>query len=183
MRPTGILVSLLALATTSLACGGKEPPPATAQNADSTDEPTHWEGASPQPSATAAPPKDDIPPPKPAQDRRTDQYDKDATEVILKRAARQVKEHCGQAKDDDGKATGPWGKLSVTVTLGHNGHSKAVSIPAPFDGKPTGKCVIQAFDNLTFPPWGGSDAQVEWDVELVKPGTESKTKNKVAPQN
>ena len=39
--------------------------------------------------------------------QRTDQYDKDATEIVIKRAARQVKDNCGAAKGDDGKATGP----------------------------------------------------------------------------
>jgi hypothetical protein len=102
--------------------------------------------------------------------RRTDQYDKEATDVPLKRAARQVKENCGAAKDENGKATGPWGKVTIQVLLGHNGHSKEVIVPAPYNEKPSGKCIEKAFTNLTFPPWSGADTQVDQEVELVEPG-------------
>lgn len=99
-----------------------------------------------------------------------DHYDKEGTEVVLKRAARQVKDNCGHAKDDTGKAAGPWGKTKVSVKLGHNGHSKGATVGAPFDGKPTGKCAVAAFANLTFPPWSGPDEMVDWDVEIPQPG-------------
>jgi hypothetical protein len=142
--------------------------------AEKTDETPKWEGATP-----AEPPK-----PKAANGpagsvneaptRRTDQYDRDATEVVLKRAARQVKDNCGAAKGDDGKASGPWGKTTVQVQLGSNGRSKGITVPAPYQGKPTGNCVEKAFANLTYPPWGGSDAQVDWEIELVNPADASK---------
>jgi hypothetical protein len=98
-----------------------------------------------------------------------DHYDKEETEVVLARAARQVHDNCGQAKDDDGKASGPWGKTSVSVALGHNGHTRTVTIPDPFNGKPTGNCAVKAFSNLTFPPWTGPDETVDWAVEIPKP--------------
>ena len=104
-----------------------------------------------------------------AATRRTDVYDKEATEVVIKRAARQVKENCGAAKGEDGKATGPWGKATLQIQLGRNGHSKGVTVPSPYQGKPTGNCVEKAFTNLTFPPWGGSDTEVNWDIELINP--------------
>ena len=106
--------------------------------------------------------------------RRTDVYDKEATDIPLKRAARQVKDNCGQAKDDSGKATGPWGKVTIQVMLGHNGHSKEVTIPAPYSEKAVGRCIEMAFTNLTFPPWGGADTQISQEVELVEPGKEKK---------
>jgi hypothetical protein len=109
-----------------------------------------------------------------APNRRSDQYDKEGTEIALKRAARQVKDNCGAAKDDNGKAIGPWGKVSIQVQLGHNGHSKGTTIPSPYQGKPTGNCIEKAFTNLTFPPWAGADTQVDWEVELVEPGKEGK---------
>ena len=84
-------------------------------------------------------------------------------------AARQVQANCGFAKDEDGKGVGPWGKTSVSITLGHNGHTKGVTIPEPFDGKPTGKCAVKAFGNLTFPPWSGPDETIEWPVEIPQP--------------
>ena len=102
-----------------------------------------------------------------AETRRTDVYDKEATEVVIKRAARQVKENCGAAKGEDGKASGPWGKATLQLQLGANGHSKSVTVPSPYQGKPTGNCVEKAFTNLTFPPWGGSDTTIDWEVELV----------------
>jgi hypothetical protein len=99
-----------------------------------------------------------------------DTYDKEQTEVVLNRAARQVLGNCGFAKGEDGKAIGPWGKTNVSITLGHNGHAKSVTIPEPFDGKPTGNCAVKAFSNLTFPPWSGPDETIEWPVEIHQPG-------------
>lgn len=176
-----------------IACGSSKPPPATDPSSDPSsnarvDETPKWEGAtnptgnsssaSGASSATAATGE-----PKPkgrdlqeGAARRSDQYDKEATEVVLKRAARQVKENCGAAKDDTGKATGPWGKASIQVQLGHNGRSKGITVPSPYQGKVTGNCIEKAFANLTYPPWGGQDAQVDWEVELVQPAAEPATK-------
>jgi hypothetical protein len=106
--------------------------------------------------------------------KRKDVYDKEATDVPLKRAARQAKDNCGHAKDESGKATGPWGKVTIQVMLGHNGHSKEVTVPAPYADKPVGRCIEMAFTNLTFPPWAGADTQVTQEVELVEPGKEKK---------
>jgi hypothetical protein len=96
-------------------------------------------------------------------------YDRAELEVILKRAARQVKSNCGGATNDDGVVAGPWGKTTITVKLGHNGHSKGGTMPAPYDGKPTGKCVVTAFTNLIYAPFAGEDADLDWPVEIVKP--------------
>src|SRR5450432_3663465 len=41
-------------------------------------------------------------------------YQKDAVEIELKRASRQVKANCGSATDDNGTASGPWGKTSAS---------------------------------------------------------------------
>jgi hypothetical protein len=98
-----------------------------------------------------------------------DHYDKEETEVVLNRAARQVHDNCGHARDEEGKTSGPWGKTSVSITLGHNGHTRSVTIPEPFDGKPTGKCAVKAFGNLVFPPWTGPDETIEWAIEIPQP--------------
>jgi hypothetical protein len=98
-----------------------------------------------------------------------DHYDKEATDVVLARAARQVQANCGLAKDDSGKS-GPWGETSVTVTLGHNGHTRSVTIPDPYAGKPSGNCAVKAFSNLTFPPWTGPDETVDWPVKISQSG-------------
>jgi hypothetical protein len=97
-------------------------------------------------------------------------YDKDAVEAQLKRSARQVKGACGSATDEDGKATGPWGKITATVTLGRNGHVKQVALPPGYDGKPAGLCIVNAFQKVQFPPYpGASDATIDWEVEVVQP--------------
>lgn len=98
-----------------------------------------------------------------------DVYDKENTDVVLARAGRSVKANCGSAANDEGKATGPWGKVVIQVMLGHNGHTKGVTVPDPYPPTPAGKCITQAFSGLTFPPWNGQDTQVDWEVELVKP--------------
>jgi hypothetical protein len=97
-------------------------------------------------------------------------YDKDSVEIELKRASRQVKANCGSATDDNGTASGPWGKTSAAVTLGRNGHIKDVTIPAPYDGQPDGLCAVNAFKKIQFPPYASSsDVVVQWDIEFVKP--------------
>jgi hypothetical protein len=97
-------------------------------------------------------------------------YDKEAVDVSLKRAARQVKGHCGTATDEEGKASGPWGQTKASVVLGRNGHVKQVTVPAPYDGKPVGICIVHAFEKIVFPPYAApSDSVIDWDVELVQP--------------
>lgn len=156
-----------------LGCGGsKEKAKDPTDVPSSTDETPKWEGASAPDPAANAQPKSGTGGAKPVQEaprKRGDEYDKESTEIVLKRAARQVKANCGQAKDENGKAVGPWGKTTIQVQLGHNGHSKGVTVPTPYQGKPTGNCVEKAFTNLQFPPWSGSDTQVDWEIELVDP--------------
>jgi hypothetical protein len=183
------LVSVVVAALALTACGGKPkqvgeyPAENGGEGAPkSNEESPKWEGAAPPP-----PPLESKPSGggggtgggggrgvNEAPRQRSDQYDKEATEVVIKRAARQVKENCGAAKGDDGKATGPWGKTNVTLQLGANGRSKGVTVPAPYQGKPVGNCVEKAFTNLTFPPWGGSDAEVSWEIELMNPAEPAK---------
>jgi len=91
-------------------------------------------------------------------------------EAQLKRAARQVKSGCGSASDDEGHQTGPWGTTKASVVLGRNGHIKQVTVPSPYDGKPVGVCVINAFKKIQFPPYAGSsDVVLDWDIEIVQP--------------
>jgi hypothetical protein len=97
-------------------------------------------------------------------------YDKDAVEIVLRRAANQVKGNCGAATDENGKANGPWGTTKASVRLGRNGHVRGVTVPERYSGKPVGDCVVHAFQNLIFPPYAASaDVVVEWDIEIVRP--------------
>lgn len=161
------LTAFFALAFAMAACGPSKPAKDPSTETPKEEESTKWEGAStvkedPKPSTGGASVVE-------GGKRREDQYDKEATEVVIKRAARQVKENCGAAKDETGKASGPWGKVTVQIQLGHNGHSKGINVPAPYQGKAVGNCVEKAFTNLTYPPWGGADTQVDWELELVQP--------------
>ncbi|MBX3226325.1 MAG: hypothetical protein KIT84_42920 [Labilithrix sp.] len=163
------------------ACGGKKEEAKDPSDEKSSvgDETPKWDSSS---STVAQQAEDKNRPPRPAggiapneqPSRRTDQYDKEGTEVALKRAARQVKDNCGQAKDENGKAVGPWGNVTIQVMLGSNGRSKGVTVPQPYAGKPVGTCIERSFTGLQFPPWAGSDTQVDWEVELVEPGKEGK---------
>lgn len=177
----GLLISGVCVAGILLACGSTQKDPKDpSEKTSSNDETPKWEGATnpkpddPKETKTTKSGGSSGGAVQEAPRRRTDQYDKEGTEVALKRAARQVKENCGQAKDDNGKAVGPWGKTTIQVQLGHEGRSKGTTVPAPYTGKPTGTCVERAFTNLAFPPWQGQDAQVDWEVELIEPGKEKK---------
>ncbi|WP_394847479.1 hypothetical protein LZC95_08445 [Pendulispora brunnea] len=159
----------------STSSASSEPAPKWDDSSESADNARHPQfSSSPAPAPAAADGSRPAPAPAAApaggtSQRRTDSYDKEATEVVLKRAARQVKDNCGSAKDENGKASGPWGKTMVTVNLGHNGRSKGATVGAPFDGKPTGRCATQAFANLVYPPWAGGDTTVQWEVDIAAP--------------
>ena len=98
-------------------------------------------------------------------------YDKYEVNVVLTRASNQVKNNCGAATDDTGKATGPWGTAKVTITLGRNGRVHGVSVPDPYNGKPVGTCIEHAFQYVIFPPYAApADVTVDREVELHPPG-------------
>lgn len=97
-------------------------------------------------------------------------YERESVEVELRRASRQIKANCGLATDDEGSMTGPWGSTRAHVVLGRNGHVKQVTVPAPYDGKAVGLCVVHSFEKIQFPPYAASsDEAVDWDVEIVQP--------------
>ena len=89
-----------------VACGAKpeakdpsDADPKPAENATNSTNATP-EGAQPKAAGKSGAVVNEQP------QRRADQYDREATEVVLRRSARQVKENCGAAKDEDGKAAG-----------------------------------------------------------------------------
>ena len=126
--PLFTCASVIAVSSVALAlagCGakpkqvGEYPAENSGENKSGGEETPKWEGAAPPPPPLSQEEKAEKAKPKAggnvneAATRRNDQYDKEATEVVIKRAARQVKENCGHAKDDTGKATGPWGKATL----------------------------------------------------------------------
>lgn len=171
-----LALGLLVLA----ACGGSTPAAEAPQNAPATaEEPPRWEGAA-SPSEKANEPQkvSGAPLPKTPEARREDRYDKANTDIELKRAGRLVKANCGSATDSEGKPTGPWGKVTLSLTLGANGHMRGVGVPAPFTDTPPGRCIAQAFNNLHFPPWSGADTTIDWEVDVEKPAAPEKGKKK-----
>ena len=199
MRATPIGLAICGLL--ACACGGtKKPaadPAATTPAADEETATTKWDttsetaesarrskslsasSPSSRESATAPGPSstgEQLTPSAPQKQRRSDEYDKEGTEVVLKRAARQVKANCGSATDEDGKASGPWGKGNMMLVLGHNGHMKDVSVGAPFEGKAAGRCAVQAFKLLTYPPWAGADMTIDYPIDIVPPSAPEKKK-------
>jgi hypothetical protein len=151
-------------------CAGADcGPPATssAPSSHSSDDSSSSAGATSDATSGGGAAAAEAPP---APSGSSTPYQRDAVEVELKRAARQVKANCGAATDENGAASGPWGKTTASVTLGRNGHIKEVSVPAPYDGQPEGVCAINAFKKIQFPPYASSsDVVVQWDVEFVKP--------------
>jgi hypothetical protein len=173
MTAKGITAAGLACGVVLAACGGESKPAASAGNCpdgtvlrgsdcapEGSDDPAHApakKGSSDEAVEAA-----------PAAGSST--YDRDAVDAELKRAGRQVKSNCGSATDESGEANGPWGRLTVSVVLGRNGHVKGASVPPPYDGKPVGDCIAHAFEKIQFPPYAGSeDKTVQWDVILVAP--------------
>jgi hypothetical protein len=186
--------ALISLAICGLvACGGaKKPAVEPTQASSSSEETPKWDSSSEtadtqrrskeltasakSDDSASSTPEPSAPPSAPPKQRRSDEYDKEATEVVLKRAARQVKSNCGSATDEDGKASGPWGTSSMKLVLGHNGHLKEATIGPPYEGKAAGRCAVQAFSRLTYPPWAGSDMNLDWPIEFVHPGAAEKKK-------
>jgi hypothetical protein len=145
-------------------------PPSTGSSHASDDSSSSNSASSskddgPSGGSAAPPPSSDSPP-----SGSGTPYQKDAVEIELKRASRQIKANCGSATDDNGTASGPWGKTTAAVTLGRNGHIKEVAVPAPYSGQPEGDCAVNAFKKIQFPPYASSsDVILQWDIEFVKP--------------
>jgi hypothetical protein len=173
------ILSMAALAFT-VACGGAKKPAqdvepeaseesAKASAGESNGSESSTPPSSSNPSTSANGPangNDGVRKIREQDTRSQSKYDKESTDVVLGRAARQAKGNCGAAKDDDGKMTGPWGKMTIKVLLGRNGHTRSVTVPSPYEGKAVGKCIANAFSILQFPPWSGQDAEVDWEVEV-----------------
>lgn len=159
-------VGVLGLTLFAFACGGNTKPAVDPSEAEQNGSSEAGESSTAAASGTSKPHSGRV---NEKSERSLNTYDKEQTDVVLARAARQVKQNCGATKDESGVATGPWGKVTIKVTLGRNGHSRGTTVPSPYDGKPVGRCIAQAFSNLTIPPWAGEDTDIDWEVELVKP--------------
>ena len=99
-------------------------------------------------------------------------YDKDAVDVQLKRAARQIKAQLRRGdRRRTAQATGPWGTTKASVMLGRNGHVKQVTDPRPVR-RQAGRRLRdrtrsrRSSSRRTPRP---ATSVLDWDIEIVKP--------------
>lgn len=105
------------------------------------------------------------------------QFDKKQTKMELQRATMSAESCPGVVYEQEGKEH-PRGDFKATITFQEDGTVKQITIPAPFDGKPVGDCVMQAYKHVIVPPYTGGEQIVDWDVSLKdkKPEKGEKTK-------
>ena len=106
-------------------------------------------------------------------------FDKKQTKMELQRATMSAESCPGVVYEQEGKEH-PRGDFKASITFQEDGTVKQVSIPSPFDGKPVGDCVIQAYKHVIVPPYTGGEQIVDWDVSLKdkKPEKAEKEKGK-----
>lgn len=92
-------------------------------------------------------------------------FDKKQTKMELQRATMSAESCPGVVYEQEGKEH-PRGDFKATITFQEDGTVKAITIPSPFDGKPVGDCVIQAYKHVIIPPYVGGEQIVDWDVSL-----------------
>jgi hypothetical protein len=92
-------------------------------------------------------------------------FDKKQTKLELQRATLSAESCPGVVFEQEGKEH-PRGEFKATVTFQEDGTVRQVTIPSPFDGKPVGDCVIQAYKHVIIPPYVGGEQIVDWDVNL-----------------
>lgn len=88
--------------------------------------------------------------------------DAEGNQVAIARAVRQSKE-CAKIHME-----GPFGEISVHMTLTSKGRITNVQLPPSHDDKPIGKCVRQAFEHELIPTWDGADSSADAKVTLTK---------------
>lgn len=139
------------VAIAAAGCFGTEVPP---------DKPAE----SPLSGTTPGAPKEDVTKREDkAHERVPAKFDRQQTQVSINRGARQAAE-CAKIH-----TTGPFGDVTIKLTIDNVGKIADAVIPAPFDGTPMGKCVEQAFEHEYIPPWDGPDEVMEATVTLKKP--------------
>ena len=93
------------------------------------------------------------------------QFDKKQTKLELMRATMSAESCPGVVFEQEGKEH-PRGEFKASITFQEDGTVRQVSIPSPFDGKPVGDCVVQAYKHVIIPPYTGGEQIVDWDVNL-----------------
>lgn len=98
-----------------------------------------------------------------AGERMPSTFDKQQTQVSVNRGARQAAE-CAKIHSE-----GPFGEAAVVLIIDNKGKIEDAQLSPPFAGTPLGKCVEQAFEHESVPPWDGPDEKLNATVTLKKP--------------
>ena len=97
------------------------------------------------------------------EEEQAAQFDKEQTEMELKRATRSAETCTGVV---EAKA---YGEIEVTITFQEDGTVRQVAVPAPHDGTPLGDCITRAYEAVIVPPYSGGDQIMSWKLTLKKP--------------
>ncbi len=58
-------------------------------------------------------------------------------------------------------------KASVTLVFANDGHVKSLTVEAPYDENPVGKCVQRALNAVIVPAYQGAEHTVDWQIDLT----------------
>ena len=58
-------------------------------------------------------------------------------------------------------------KADVTLVFANDGHVKSLSVGAPYDENPVGKCVQRALNAVIVPAYQGPEHTLEWSIDLT----------------
>ena len=58
-------------------------------------------------------------------------------------------------------------KASVTLVFANDGHVKSLSVGAPYDENPVGKCVQRALNAVIVPAYKGGEHTLDWEIDLT----------------
>jgi len=111
----------------------------------------------------------------PTEDEKQRQWDDKQADLELHRAARSA-ESCPESvtedeKDKKGKKVkstkAPDTKTTVSMVFQNDGHVKSLTLTAPYDDNPVGKCVERAMKAVIVPAYTGPEHNVEYEIDLT----------------
>jgi hypothetical protein len=58
-------------------------------------------------------------------------------------------------------------KATATILFANDGHVKSLTVSAPYDENPVGKCVQRAINAVIVPAYQGPEHTLEWEIDLT----------------
>jgi hypothetical protein len=58
-------------------------------------------------------------------------------------------------------------KADLTILFANDGHVKTLTVGAPYDANPVGKCVQRAINAVIVPAYQGPEHTLEWSIDLT----------------